>query len=103
MAAYACVRMSHRERSGPPSLPLQLCGREELKKNKNWFDRHLLNLDALLWNVGYVRADGLMRNTACYCTLLQCAYEKNIKLARGDEKVRRRRSHRLHIILVPFL
>lgn len=56
-AAYACVRMSHRERRVlPPPLPLQLCGEEELKK-KNWFDRQLLNLDALLWNAGYVRAD----------------------------------------------
>lgn len=34
-AAYACVRMSHRERRVlPPPLPLQLCGEEELKKKR---------------------------------------------------------------------
>lgn len=54
--------MSHRERRVlPPPLPRQLCGEEELKKEKkNWFDRQLLNLDALFWNAGYVRADGVV-------------------------------------------
>lgn len=58
LVCSCCLRMCKDESQGaegPPSSPpsAALWG-GGIEKKENWFDRQLLNLDALFWNTGYV-------------------------------------------------